>query len=180
MNDEIAELLVAIEVLWKNFNNCRAYFPYIPKEAKGTKEATTAPYYIEQGFGVRFVFSEGISEKDIEKINEIGHWINQNVIIRLCALLESYHIMSNIIEINFDLDGAEHVNMARRLRNCFAHSSGTFKPDDSEHRKTLNLMKNNLWITTDESTDWPLSIDTVIQPLFEGCVKYVEKKMENV
>ena len=179
MSDETNELLEAIGILWKNFNNCRAHFPFIPKEAKGVMEARTAPYYIHQGFDVKFVFSEGISEEGIEKINEVGHWINQNAIIRLCAILESFHIMSNTIGINFDLDGAEQLNIARRLRNCFVHSSGRYKADDNEHRRTLNLMKDKLGISIDGCTDWPLSIDTVIQPLFEGCSKYVRETSIN-
>jgi len=179
MSDDKNELLEAIDILWKNFNNCRAYFPYMPKEAKGVKEARTAPYYIHQGFDIKFLFSEGITEEGVEKINEVGHWINQNAIIRLCAVLESFHIMSNTIGINFDLDGAEQINIARRLRNCFAHSSGRYKADDNEHRKTLNLMKDKLGISIDGRTDWPLSIDTVIQPLFEGCIKYVKEKTKN-
>ncbi len=178
MNDEIEDLLAAIDILWKNFNNCKSHFPYMKKEAKGAKEVKTALYYINQGFDVRFVFSEGISEEGIKKINEVGHWINQNVIIRLCAILESYHIISNTTEINFDLEGAEQVNISRRLRNCFTHSSGRYKADNKEHRKTLKLMKDHLGISIDECKDWPLSIDTVIQPLFEGCSKYVREKAE--
>jgi hypothetical protein len=50
MADETNELLQAIANLWKNFNNCKAHFPYIPKEAKGVMEARTAPYYVRQGF----------------------------------------------------------------------------------------------------------------------------------
>ncbi len=176
MSTETDNLLVAIETLWTNFNNCKAHFPYIPKKAKGTKEARTAPYYIQQGFDVRFIFSEGISEEGIKKINEVGHWINQNAIICLCAILESYHIISKTIRINFDLEGSEQVNIARRLRNCFAHSSGRYKADNDDHLKTLKLMKDKLGISIDGCTDWPLSIDTVIQPLFEGCSKYVREK----
>ena len=179
MSDKTEDLLEGIHMLWKNFNNCKAHFPYMPKEAKGEREARTAPYYIQQGFDVKFVFSEGVSEEGIERINEVGHWINQNAIIRLCAVLESFHIMSNTIGINFDLDGAEQLNIARRLRNCFAHSSGRYKADDSEHDKTLKLMKDKLGISIDGCTDWPLSIDTVIQPLFEGCIKYVKEKAKN-
>ncbi len=179
MSDKTEDLLESIDILWKNFNKCRAYFPYIPKEAKGVKEARTAPYYTQQGFNVKFVFSEGISEEEIERINEVGHWINQNAIIRLCAVLESFHIMSNTIRIDFNLDGAEQLNIARRLRNCFAHSSGRYKADDIEHHKTLKLMNDKMGISIDGRTDWPLSIDTVIQPLFEGCIKYVNEKAKS-
>lgn len=177
MADESNELLEYIDNLWKKFNNCRAHFPYIPKEAKWKMEARTAPCYIQQGFDIKFVFTKEISEEEIKRINEVGHWINQNAIIHLCAILESFHVISDTITINFELGGAEQLNITRRLRNCFAHSSGKYKADKSYHCKTLILMKEKLGISIEGCTDWPLSIDTVIQPLFEGCIKYV-KEME--
>lgn len=158
MIKEAEDLMQAIELLWKNFNNCKAHFPYMPKSAKGMKELRTAPYYSHQGFDLKLVLAEGIFEEIIIKVNEVGHWINQNAIIRLCAILESYHVMSNTIAINFNYDGAEQLNIARRLRNCFVHSSGRFKADDSDHRKTLELMKDKLGVPIGECTDWPLSI----------------------
>ncbi len=90
MANDIDELLKELHLLWNNFNNCRSHFPFVPNDAKGVKMVRTAPYYIAQGFDISFVFSEGISEEGINKINQIGHWINQNFVIRLCALLESF------------------------------------------------------------------------------------------
>jgi hypothetical protein len=170
------DLLREIHTLWINFNNCKAHFPYMQIEAKGAKEVRTAPYYIEQGFDIKFIFSKGITENGINKINAIGLWINQNAIIRLCAILESFHIISKDIAIDFALDGAEHVNIVRRLRNYFVHSSGKLRAGDKEHRKTLKLMKDTIKVSINGCTDWPLSISTIIQPLFEGCIKYVNEK----
>jgi hypothetical protein len=170
------ELLREIHTLWINFNNCKAHFPYMQIEAKGAKEVRTAPYYIEQGFDIKFIFTKGITENGINKINAIGFWINQNAIIRLCAILESFHIISKDIAIDFALDGAGHVNIVRRLRNYFVHSSGKLRVDDKKHRKTLEIMKDAIGVSINEYEDWPLSISTVIQPLFEGCIKYVKEK----
>lgn len=160
----------------EEFQQLQRSLPLYTEAGKGAKEATTAPYYIKQGFDVRFVFSEAITEEGIDKINEVGHWINQNVIIRLCAVLESYHIISNIIAIDFSLDGAEQVNIVRRLRNCFAHSSGKYRAHNRQHHRILELMRDKLGISIHGLSDWPLSVDKVIQPLFEGCRKYVRQK----
>jgi len=175
---DIKNLLKGLDLLWDNYNNCRAHFPSVTEESIGTKAVRTAPYYIKQGFDITFVFSEGISADGIDKINEIGHWISQNFVVRLCALLEFFGVLSKNINIDFNLDGAEHVNIVRRLRNCFAHSSGEFHPGNSEHRKTMELMQEHLGIFIETLSAWPLGIDTVLEPLFEGCKKYAKNKLE--
>ena len=139
----------------------------------------TAPYYIKQGFDITFVFSEGVSAEGIDRINEIGHWISQNFVVRLCALLESFSVLSNKISIDFNLDGANHVNIVRRLRHNFAHSSGRFHPNDSDHQKTMKLMQDYLGISIENLSAWPLAIDTVLEPLFEGCKEYAKNKLES-
>lgn len=178
MCDKFEDLVEALNILWSNFNNCRAYFPAVKSEDKGEKQLRTAPIYIKQGFDVSFVFNDGISEKEINKINEIGHWINQNFIIRLCALLESHHILSNDnkIKIDFNLKGAEHIDLVRRLRNYFAHSSGKFHPEKDEHVTTVRVLKKVLSISDFNTNEFPLPIDTVLEPLFKGCKLYAKKK----
>jgi hypothetical protein len=180
MNKNCDDLLESLESLWNSFNNCKAHFPYIPENAVGIKSADTAPYYIKQGFNISFVFSDGLSKEGILKINQIGHWINQNFIIRLCALLESYHVLSNSINIDFCIDGAEHINIVRRLRNYFAHSSGKYDPEDKDHIKTIELIRNHIGISIDNRTEWPLSIKAVLEPLYEGCIRYSKQKIKSV
>lgn len=178
MNESLIDILNEMDILWQNFVNCRAHFPYVPNEMIGQVAATTAPYYIKQGFHITFNFGEPLTEDIIKKINAIGHWINQNFIVRLCALLESNHILSNEIPIDFDLDGSDDVDLVRRLRNYFAHSSGKYNSSKSEHRKTLEKMGTHLNVDIKNRIDFPLSIGTVIEPLFKGCKKYVESKMK--
>ncbi len=180
MGKNLNELFEALDTLWSNFNNCRAHFPYIPEDAVGIKSANTAPYYVAQGFNISFVFGEGLSKEGLVKINQIGHWINQNFVIRLCSLLESYHVFSNSIDIDFNIDGAEQINIVRRLRNCFAHSSGRYNPEDKDHVKSLELIRDHIGVPIDGRTEWPLSIDAVLKPLYEGCVKYSKQKIRSV
>lgn len=180
MAKNLDELLEALDTLWNSFNNCRAHFPYIPEDAVGIKSANTAPYYVAQGFNISFVFSEGLSKEGIVKINQIGHWINQNFIIRLCALLESYQILSNSIKIDFNLDGAKHINIVRRLRNYFAYSSGRFNSENNNHNETIDLIRDHIGISIDNRAEWPLSINAVLRPLYEGCVNYSKQKMKSV
>lgn len=139
----------------------------------------TAPYYIAQGFDIELTFSEGISEEGIKRINGISRWLNENFVIRLCAILESFRVISSSAlsnRIDFDVEGAKHVNIVRRLRHCFAHSSDRYDPTNKDHRKTMVLIGETLNIQTDGLTDWPISIDTVLRPLYEGCIKYARQK----
>jgi hypothetical protein len=179
MGKTLDELLDALNTLWTSFNNCRAHFPYIPDTAVGIKSAKTAPFYVKQGFNVSFVFSDGLSKEEISKINHIGHWINQNFIIRLYALLESFHVISDNVNINPALDGSEHVDIVRRLRNYFAHSSGRFNSSDEKHKMTMEVIGEKFGISVENSTEWPLSINTVLKPLYKGCVTYSKQKMKS-
>jgi hypothetical protein len=179
MKKSMEEFVAACENLWRDFNNCRAHFPYVPPETKGAKMVRTAPYYIAQGFDIEFTFSEGISEEGIKKINQIGHWLNQNFVIRLCAVLESFQIISSSgtsNQIDFNIEEAKHVNLVRRLRHCFAHSSGRYDPTNAEHRKTMGFINQTLGVPTDGLTVWPISIDTVLRPLYEGCMRYAKQR----
>ena len=177
MGKDLEDLIEACKALWHDFNNCKAHFPHVSPSAKGARVVHTAPYYITQGFDISFEFSQGISEDGIKKINKISHWLNQNYVIRLCAILESFGILSNSTKINFDLEGSEHVNIVRRLRNCFAHSTGRYDPTNNDHITTMELIRDKLGVSIDGLSDWNISIDTVLKPLYDGCIKYASQKM---
>ena len=144
LEKELDDLLETCKSLWNDFNNCKAHFPYTPSDAKGLKEVRTALYYIAQGFDISFSFSQPLSEEAIAKINQIGHWLNQNFIIRLCAILEYFGVISNSEKIDLELEGAYEVNIVRRLRNCFVHSSGRYNPKDRKHRVTIELIRTKI------------------------------------
>ena len=182
MEKEMDDLLETCKSLWNDFNNCKAYFPYTPSSAKGLKEVRTAPYYIAQGFDIYFSFGQPLSEGAIAKINQIGHWLNQNFIIRLCAILEYFGVISDSEKIDFGLEGAEEVNIVRRLRNCFVHSSGRYNPKNDKHQRTVKLIRtkidNSISVPTNEL--WPIPIDKVLKPLYDACIKYSMQKLKPV
>ena len=166
-----------MDILWTNLNKNRGYFPCVDDSSVGAEVLLTPPYYRAQGINVVHKFEEPLSVEMKEELLRIGHWINQNFIIRLCALMESYHLISKTIRIDFTLDGAKQLNIVRRLRNPFAHSSGRYNPDKND-LKTMELMRDHLGISIEGCTDWPLAIDTVLERLLEGCRLYAEKKLK--
>ncbi len=178
MKKEFEQINKEMDILWTNLNKNRGYFPCVDDSSVGAKILLTPPYYRAQGINIVHKFEEPLSVEIKDEMLRIGHWINQNFIIRLCALIESYQVISNAIKIDFALDGAEQLNIVRRLRNRFAHSSGRYNPDNSDDLKTMELMRKHLGISIDGCTDWPLAIDTVLERLLEGCKLYAEKKLK--
>jgi hypothetical protein len=101
------------------------------KKLIGEKNWKTAPFYFNKGFPINFSSKQPLTEKYIQTNNEIGHWLNQNFIVRLYAMLESHQIVSEEIKIDQKLKGWKELDLVRRLRRIFAHSSGRYDPVDT-------------------------------------------------
>jgi len=176
MRGEAGPILKEMDTLWSAFCNCRAHFPCVGDEAVGQTAIRTAPWYLQQGFDVWLCFPKPLTKKNVSDFNAIGHWLNQNFIVRLCALLEARHVLSDEEKIDQDLQEWERIDIIRRLRNLFAHSSGHYKRQCAKHRKLLEKMNENLRLSlsTESTTEFPLGISDVLNPLFEGCKEYVK------
>jgi hypothetical protein len=179
MKKEKDNIYREMDILWRNLNQSRGYFPCVDDSSVGRKILLTPPHYQAQGINIIHSFEEPLTAVKKDEMLRIGRWINQNFVIRLCALMESYHMLSNTIKINFTLDGAEQLNIVRRLRNRFAHSSGRYNPDDKKDLETMELMRDHLGILIEGRTDWPLAINTVLPKLLEGCRLYVREKSKD-
>ena len=46
MTQDANEILEGMDVLWRNFVNCRAHFPYVPNDMIGQTAAQTSPFYV--------------------------------------------------------------------------------------------------------------------------------------
>jgi len=178
MSQDLKAILREMDVLWQNFMICRAHFPAVDDTTIGHTEVKTAPFYEKYGLEIYFSFGEPLTKDRQSKINDIGHWINQNFVIRLYALLESHHVLSKEINIDFKIDGSDDVDLIRRLRNYFAHSSGKYDPSNYRHVETLEKMGEYLDKEIQGIQDFPLPINTLLEPLFNGCKRYVEAKFK--
>jgi len=136
-SDRLRTIAREIDVLRTNFTNCKAYFPHMPEKLIGSKHLKTAPFYRNKGFSITLAFSWPLTQEDIRKNNEISRWINENVIVRLCAILESWGILSETICIDQSIDGWKEVDLVRRLRNVMAHTSGRYNPSNTDHKRLL-------------------------------------------
>lgn len=158
----------------------RALFPFTNDSMIGQSSFRTAPYYRNKGFDVIFEFGRNLNEKDIQRIISVGHWINQNYIIRICSLLEAKKIIpvEGNGKIDQTIEGWEEVDLVRRLRNHFAHSLGKYDHNDPEEKILYERIVNHFNVTLAknslEAVDFPIPIDVVIEPLTNGCKKYIK------
>lgn len=183
MRHQTEDILDAISVLWDGFFKCRSHFPMVKRDVIGSKIIPIEPYYVRGGHSVTIVFDFPIDDEMYDQMLAIGHWLNQNFIVRLCATLESFQVISTNpkIRINHDLEGAKYVEIVRRLRHRIAHSSGRFNPDKKDDRKTLEVMNEmlNRDYKVDGRNSWPLAIDFVLIPLRDGCIEYIKNKYDS-
>jgi hypothetical protein len=131
------------------------------------------------GLEISFVLSRGLTSDDIERNNAIAHWMNENAIVRLCALMEYRKLIPREGEgkIDQDVQGWKELDPLRRLRNIFAHKSSGYNPNNRCEKRFVTELITYLRLNIDEPTDFPLDIARVIDPLFEGCKSYVRRKL---
>lgn len=112
MQDDVA---AQVEAQIAFLHRCRSVFPTLRPELVGQSGFDTARYYQTLGLGMSFRFSSPMTPEFIQQFNALGHWINQNFVLRLYAVLESNQLISDKIRIK-PVDGNEEVDILRRLR----------------------------------------------------------------
>ncbi len=129
----------------------------------------------------KFKFSREIDSPTIEEMNSVAHYLNQNVIVRFYALLEDYKVIGEKIKICKDYKGWEELDILRRLRNKFAHSSGKLDLSDSDQKQLYNRMIDHFKLTEGEfdSSEFPLPSKSVIMEIFDACLRYSRELLES-
>jgi len=169
-----------MDTLKANFENCKAYFPHMNKKMIGCQQFNTAPRYWHKGFPFTFFFNKPLTAQDVKKNNEISHWLNENFVVRLCAILNSYKICSKRKHIDSSVrNGSNEMYLLKRLRDVIAHSSGRYNPNDKkhDHKGLMRDLLSYFNLSNQNRKAFPLPIDTVLDPLFEGCKRYVQEKV---
>ena len=173
-----SDVLSEIDAQVEKLLNTRAVFPYMRDDMIGANSCATAPFYRQYGLDIHFKFEKPLTADDIQRINEIGYWVNQNYVVRLCALLESYHVISKNERIRKDLPGHQEVDILRRLRNVFAHASGWYHNTDADQSRLRDTIIRHFSLKKanhpESSRMFPIPIDEVLIPLTKGCKRYAE------
>ena len=169
-----------IDIQYEYLLSLRSLFPFMNDSMIGRSAFRTAPFYRSRGFDIHFDFGRELVPEDIQKNESIGHWINQNYIIRICAILEANEIIPQEGKGKIDqtIEGWEEVDLVRRLRNQFAHSMGKYDPNEPEEKKLYERIVTHFNVTlaksSTEANEFPISIDVVLEPMTEGCKKYIK------
>ena len=155
---------------------CRSFFPYLSPSLAGDTKFPTAPYYWNEGTRIVFEFSSPLTTDFISHFNDLGHWINQNFILRLFAVLESNGFISENISLRTALEGHAEMDLLRRLRQKFAHGSGQYDPADNEKKRLYDRLVGHFNLNPAEYPEtagkYPIPIDQVLIPIAERCRRY--------
>lgn len=163
-----------IDDLWENFFQVRGTYPYARPNHVGQTFLESAPYYKQRGLNLRVEFGRTLTIEDVEKLRELGYWVNQSAIVRLYALLEYYGVLSDKVRINAELEGHEEVDILRRLRKYFAHT-GRYKETDKDQKKLFDRIVRHFKLTGHDEDRFPIPINTVIEVIFKKAKVYVRQ-----
>jgi hypothetical protein len=151
----------------------KAFFPYMNEDVICAKGVRCGGYCRSKGLDVSLQFSRPITKEDVIQHNELSRWLNESFIICVFALIESHKIYSNIDK---GLEGSDEIDILKRLRMILAHSLGKYHSNNSDQRKLVNRIITHMGLEIKDPVEFPLDIDKVIDPLVEGCKKYIKAK----
>ena len=172
-------LLRSIRRHWEDLLRVRSVFPTMRDNVIGAQHVSTAPFYQHHGYRIRLSFPQPLTRETIEAVNQIGRWLNESYVIRLCALLEFYQIIPREGQGRIDqsLEGHEAIDILRRLRNALLHRSGRHNPEDVDSRKLYERIVPTFSGQVESSTAaamYPVHIDSFLLPLTTACKCYVK------
>lgn len=163
-----------MDLLWDRFEAARSFVPYLPPESDGSVGYPPPPWYRKTAPYQMVVLSQPVNEPYRKWHNDTGYWLNAAFVVSLCALLQDFGIR----KVDRNVEGWECVFLLDQLRNVFAHEDGEYDPSRNHHKKIESRLSRLFGETrqpTTPSDQFPLSINSALRPLFEGCRAYVTK-----
>lgn len=152
-----------------------SYCKFLNDSVCGYRDIQTAGYYKKRGYEAIIRFEKPLTLESIKRFNLATHWVNQGFVVILCAYLEYCGVYTP--HINKDIDAWYEIDILRRLRNWFAHTSGFYKPNDSEQQKTYKCIIEHFKLKQGDYREsaclFPIPIDAVLGLLVEGCKRHV-------
>lgn len=182
------EVLYVIDDLMEKLKHVRAYFPHLDESLIGQFQYESPAFYELFGYEISFHFTDKLTRNDIERGNDIGHFINMSYIFMLYSVLERHHVIGGTISIDGEREGYDHIDLLRRLRNAIGHGAGKYNAKDKDDRKLYKRLREYYKLDVEgadlddeacKADAFPLPIDRVLLPMTEGCRKYVEALLSN-
>jgi hypothetical protein len=157
-------------------HRCRSVFPRLQSNMAGQTEFEAPQYYRQLGYNVSVKLAQPMTAEFIDGLFELGHWLNENFVTRLWAILESNQIVSKTSKIDQGLENWRDVDLLRRLRNKIGHGSGAYDPADAEKKKLFDAIVQHYNVPGGysyfEVEKYPIGVGQVLVPMAQGCKKY--------
>jgi len=163
-----------IDSLWRSHYNARSLFPRMDAAlADSGQDGWSPPSFYDESPYLLVTMKQPISAADVEFNNYVAHWMNENFIIRLYAILQAYDV-AKVDAPN--ASGYDEYKIVRRLRDKLAHgSSGRYDASDKNDRDALERLRRvgrGFVEPDDYDGRFDLSISGVLFPLLLGCRDY--------
>lgn len=177
---DVEKICNQIDDLKDIYLRCKHIFPAMQSDMIGKTVFKTAPCYQSLGYNITINTGSPIDQNFIDRYMQIGNWINENAIIRLYGVMNYHNILSSEIRINQHLLRWRDVDLMRRMRDVFTKTILNYEPNKPENIRLRNEVINYYNLNKNEYSEGeiPTPVNSVIQPMFEGCKKYVRAKLE--
>lgn len=166
---KIKEIREEIERQWSLHLISRAAFP--SKIKKRYPKYKSPPYYSSKGIELSIEYNY-IDQNLLQSLDGIGHWLNQNFVIRLFGILNEHNV-----DVSGKIDENEFTKIVAYLRQKVgAHSKGKRNPQNAEAKEVTNLLRKHFdeGIDRKDVEQFNLTVNTVLYGLKDECISYVE------
>ena len=169
-NNEIFKEIVELD---NYFRHSKKFFRFIEDQDIGKYE--TQPYNL--GGNAKFImsFTEPISKELQSRHSKVGHYLNQNYLIRLYEILKHYKITGKN-NINKSLKGSDEIEILWELRKRFAHGLGKYDSTNSKDKELLELLISRFGEKHIVKDEFPISQDKTIKEIIHGIKSYLYKE----
>ncbi len=177
---ELEKVIKEIEKIEKFHRTTRQVFKHLKKCDLGKSQTKGTLKFLTNRPNIILGFTRPIDDTTLDEMNNIAHFLNQNIVIRLYALMNYYGCLGEDKKIDRKIKGWEELDILRRLRNRFAHSSGRYNPQDTDDKKLFESVVSHFKLERNEydSNEFPLPSTKVILEIFKGCKAYFREFKE--
>ncbi len=178
MNENIyTEMLEWFRFHCEKFRRLKGPYSALSHKHIGSISFIAPERYQTEGVSPIRKFEKALTSKDIEDHNDKSHSLNKDFIRGLCSLMKDYKICEGygdvVPDIQAGIQGSKMVGLCFSLRNRFEH------PHDFYYEEELKKkMLDHFGLKLEKGQECPLPVETVIKRIHDGCLQYIEAKLQ--
>ncbi|MBN1460112.1 MAG: hypothetical protein JXA57_11270 [Armatimonadetes bacterium] len=164
----------AIETSWNAFIHVRALCPAARQSFAGKTSYQSPPWYRMRGASYTVTVPSEIDQEHLDRLREGASFVNRSFVITMAAILEEYGVVPYRVDPDRSLEGGDHVQIVKWLRNRYAHGEYEYDENNGYHVQTRELLEATLHCMSANSDGFRASIDSVLEPLKDGVLRYID------